>query len=48
MAHQALDATMAHPAALGLQLTMDTRAAVASPGVTMDPLDLVNEIAIGG
>jgi hypothetical protein len=48
MAHQPLDATTAYLAALGLQLSMDTRAAVASAGVKMDPFDLVDEIAIGG
>src|ERR1700722_4306152 len=43
MAHQPLDATTAYPAALGLQLGMDARAAVASADVAMNPLDLVNE-----
>src|SRR5580700_970437 len=48
MAHQSLDAATAHPAALSLQLDMDARAAIASAGVAMDPLDVVDELAIGG
>src|ERR1700737_3621313 len=48
MAHQSLDATAAHPAALSLQFDMDTRATIASVGVAMDPLDVVNEVTIGG
>src|SRR5580700_2720973 len=47
VAHQSLDAAAAHPAALGLQLDMDTRAAIASAGVAMDPLDVVDEFSIG-
>ena len=37
-----------HPAALSLQFDMDTRATIASVGVAMDPLDVVNEVTIGG
>src|SRR5665213_1019206 len=48
MAHQPLDAATAHPAALRRQLNMDTRAAIASAGVAMDPLDVVDEVTIGG
>src|SRR5213592_968679 len=48
MAHQSLDATAAHATALRLQLDMDTRAAIASVCVAMDPLDVVNEVTIGG
>src|SRR5216684_6573967 len=47
MAHQPLDAATAHPAALGLQLGMDTRTAVASVCVAMDPPDVVDEVTIG-
>ena len=32
----------------GLQLDMDARAAIASAGVAMDSLDVVDELAIGG
>src|SRR4249919_1736985 len=46
-AHQSLDATAAHPAALSLQFDMDTRAAIAAVGVAMDPLDVINEVTIG-
>jgi hypothetical protein len=46
MAHQPLDATAAHPAGFGLQLDMDTRAAIASVDVAMDPLDVVSEVTI--
>src|SRR6202030_1768213 len=46
-AHQSLDATAACPAALGPQLGMDARAAIASVGIAMDPLDIVDEITIG-
>jgi hypothetical protein len=48
MAHQSLDAAAARPAALGLQFDMDARAAIASTGVAMDPLDVVDEFTIGG
>src|SRR5882672_5614737 len=48
MAHQSLDAATARPAALSLQLDMDARAAIASAGVAMDPLDVVDEVTIGG
>src|ERR1700724_3462320 len=48
MAHQSLDAAAAYPAALRLQFDMDARAAVASTGVAMDPLDVVDELTIGG
>src|SRR5450755_3902360 len=48
MAHQSLDAATAHPAALSLQLDMDARAAIASADVAMDPLDVVDELTIGG
>jgi hypothetical protein len=47
MAHQSLDAATAHPAALGLQLDVNARAAIASAGVAMDPLDVVDEFTIG-
>src|ERR1700738_3111741 len=47
-AHHPLDAAAAYPAALRLQLDMDTRAAIASVGVAMDPLDVVHEVTIGG
>src|SRR3984893_315652 len=48
MAHQSLEATAAPPAVLRLQFDMDARAAVASVGIAMDPLDVVNEVTIGG
>src|SRR6202035_3952371 len=47
-AHQSLDATAACPAALGPQLGMDARAAIASACVAVDPLDVVDEVTIGG
>jgi len=47
MAHQSLDATAAHPAALRLQLDMDARAAIASAGIAMDPSDVLDEFTIG-
>jgi hypothetical protein len=47
MAHQSLDATAAHPAALGLQFDMDARAAIASAGIAMDPSDVLDELTIG-
>lgn len=48
MVHQPLDATAAHRAALSLQLDMDTRAAITSVDVAMDPLDVVSEVTISG
>src|ERR1700681_1687047 len=48
MAHQSLDAPTPPPAAPSLQLDMDARAAVASAGVAMDPLDVVDQLTIGG
>jgi hypothetical protein len=48
MAHQSFDATTARTTALGLQLDMDTRAAIASACVAMDSLDVVDELTIGG
>src|SRR5207248_7775458 len=47
-AHQSLDATAARPAALSPQLGMNARAAIAAIGVAMDPLDVVDEVSIGG
>src|SRR4030088_3114905 len=46
--HQPLDAPAAHPAALSVQLDMDTRATIPSVGVAMNPLDVVHEVTIGG
>src|SRR3981189_348403 len=46
-AHQSLDATAARPAPLSPQLGMDARTAIASACVAMDPLDVVDELAIG-
>src|SRR3977135_117728 len=46
--HQSLDATAARPAPLSPQLGMDARTAIASACVAMDPLDVVDELAIGG
>src|SRR5882757_1666871 len=48
MAHQPLDPTSAHPAALNLQLDMDTRATIASMVVAMDQPDVVHELTVGG
>lgn len=48
MAHQSLDTATAYPAALGLQLLMDAWAAIASIGVAIDPLDVADELMIGG
>src|SRR5450432_2991337 len=48
MAHQSLDATAARSTALSPQLGMDARAAIASVGFAMDPLDVVDELTIGG
>src|SRR6266852_2685362 len=47
-AHQSFDAAAAHPAALSLQFGMDARAAIASAGVAVNPLDVVAEVTIGG
>jgi hypothetical protein len=46
-AHQSFDAAAAHSAALGLQLGMDTRAAIASAGVAMNPFNVVDGVTIG-
>src|SRR4030095_5845678 len=46
--HQSLEATAAYPTALGPQLSVDARAAIASAGLAMDPLDVVDEVTIGG
>src|ERR1700738_5028950 len=46
-AHQSLDATAARPAALGPQLGMDARAAIASPRLAVAPFDVVDERTIG-
>src|SRR6267378_1119153 len=46
-AHQSLDATAARPAALGPQLGMDARAAIASARLAVDPFDVVDERTIG-
>ena len=48
MAHQSFDTAAAHPAALSFQFGMNTRAAVASACVAMDPFDVVDELTIGG
>ncbi len=47
-AHQSLDATAARPAALSPQLGMDARAAIAAIGVAVNPLDVVDELTVGG
>jgi len=47
-AHQPLDTAAAHSAALGLQLDMDTRAAIASAGVAMNPPDMIQQVTVGG
>jgi hypothetical protein len=47
-AHQSLDATAAYPAALGPQLGMDARAAIAATGVAVNPLDVVDKLTVGG
>jgi hypothetical protein len=47
MAHQSLNATAAHPAALSFQFDMDAQAAIASAGITMDPSDVLDELTIG-
>src|SRR6202790_1657966 len=47
-AHQSLDATAARPAALRPQFGMEARTAVASTGVAVDPLDVVDEFTVGG
>src|SRR5258708_39297163 len=46
-AHQSLDTTAAHPAALRLQLDMDTRAAIAPAGIALDPSDGPAEFTLG-
>src|SRR6266404_7688886 len=43
-AHQSLDPTATHTAALGPQLGMNARAAIASAGVAVDPFDVVGEL----
>jgi hypothetical protein len=47
-AHQSLDTTATGPAALSPQLGMDARAAIAAIGLAVNPLDLVDELTIGG
>ena len=47
-AHQSLDAAEARPAALSPQLGMDARAAIAAACVAVDPLDVVDELTVGG
>src|SRR5437660_11678317 len=47
-AHQSLDATAARPATPGPQFGMDAWAAIASAGLPVDPLDIVDEVTIGG
>src|SRR5882672_6131897 len=47
-AHQSLDATATGPAALSPQLGMDARAAIAAIGVAVNPLDVVDELTVGG
>src|SRR3954449_5860299 len=46
-AHQSLDATAARPVALGPQLGMNPRAAIASACVAVYPFDVVDEVTIG-
>jgi hypothetical protein len=48
LAHQSLDAATAPPRPQGFQLFMVARAATASAGVAMAPLDVVKEVTIGG
>src|SRR6201997_482886 len=48
VAHQSLDATAARPAPLSPQLGMDARAAIAAIGIAVNPLDVVDELTIGG
>ena len=47
-AHQSLDAASARAAALSPQLGMDARAAIAAIGIAVNPLDVVDELTIGG
>src|ERR1700758_3280837 len=47
-AHQSLDAASARAAALSPQLGMDARAAIAAIGVAVNPLDVIDELTIGG
>ena len=47
-AHQSLNPTAVRPTALSPQLGMDARAAIASIGVAMNSLDIVDELTIGG
>jgi hypothetical protein len=47
LAHQSLDAATAPPRPQGFQLFMDARAATASAGVAIDPLDVVREVTLG-
>src|SRR6266550_5038773 len=47
-AHQSLDTTKARPAALSPQFGMDARAAIAAACVAVDPLDVVDELTVGG
>ena len=46
-AHQPLNATAAHAAPLMLQFNMDTRTAIASMVVAMDPFDIVQQGPVG-
>jgi hypothetical protein len=46
-AHQSLDTTAVRLAALNPQLGMDARAAIAAIGVEVNPLDVVDEVAVG-
>jgi hypothetical protein len=46
--HQSLDAIAARSAALSPQLSMDARAAIATIGVAVNLLDIVDERTIGG
>src|SRR6202790_3176654 len=47
-AHQSFDTTAAHPTALGPQLGMDARTAIAFACVAMNPFDVVDELTIIG
>ena len=47
-AHQSLDTTAVRLAAQSPQLGMDARAAIAAIGLAVNPLDLVDELTIGG
>jgi hypothetical protein len=46
--HQPLYTTAARPAPLRLQFGMDTRAAITPSHVAVDPLDVIDEVTIGG